>query len=81
MNFKNFQLVSKVVFGRGSFNQLNEIISPMRKNELAPFVYLIDDVFQKNQIFLSKISLMYDDYIIFISSDTEPKTSQVDSIV
>lgn len=81
MNFKNFQLVSKVVFGRGSFNQLNEIITPMRKNELAPFVYLIDDVFQKNQIFLSKISLMYDDYIIFISSDEEPKTSQVDSIV
>ena len=48
MNFKNFPLVSKVVFGRGSIAQLNEIISPKRKNEKSPFIYLIDDVFENN---------------------------------
>ena len=48
MNFKNFPLVSKVVFGRGSLGQLSEILEPKRKNEKAPFIYLIDDVFEKN---------------------------------
>ena len=81
MNFKNFPLVSKVVFGRGSLGQLSEILEPKRKNEKAPFIYLIDDVFEKNHNILSNISLSYDDYIIFISSKFEPKTSQVDDLV
>jgi 3-deoxy-alpha-D-manno-octulosonate 8-oxidase len=81
MNFKNFPLVSKVVFGRGSIAQLNEIISPKRKNEKSPFIYLIDDVFENNNNIISNISLSYDDYIIFISSKDEPKTSQVDNLV
>ena len=34
-------MVAKVVFGRGSFNQLGEIIAPMRKNERAPFIFLV----------------------------------------
>ncbi|HCL08099.1 MAG TPA: alcohol dehydrogenase, partial [Flavobacteriaceae bacterium] len=81
MNFKNFPMVSNVVFGRGSFSQIDEIIAPKRQNELAPFIYLIDDVFKENEYLLSKISLAYYDYIIFISSEEEPKTSQVDAMV
>jgi 3-deoxy-alpha-D-manno-octulosonate 8-oxidase len=81
MNFKNFPMVSNVVFGRGSFSQIDEIIAPKRQNELAPFIYLIDDVFKENDNLLSKISLAYYDYIIFISSEEEPKTSQVDAMV
>ena len=81
MNFKNFPMVSNVVFGRGSFSQIDEIIAPKRQNELAPFIYLIDDVFKENENLLSKISLAYYDYIIFISSEEEPKTSQVDAMV
>ena len=30
MSFKNFPMVSKVVFGRGSFTQLGEILAPER---------------------------------------------------
>ena len=48
MSFKNFPMVSKVVYGRGSFNQINEIIAPKRQNERAPFIYFIDDVFENN---------------------------------
>jgi 3-deoxy-alpha-D-manno-octulosonate 8-oxidase len=81
MNFKNFPMVSKVVYGRGSFNQINEIIEPKRSNERAPFIYLIDDVFKSNTNLISRISLLYDDYIIFITSDEEPKTTQVDTLV
>ena len=81
MSFKNFSMVSNVIFGRGCFSQLNEIITPKRENELAPFIYLIDDVFENNYNLLSKISLIYDDYIVFISSNEEPKTTQVDALV
>ena len=31
-------MVSNVVFGRGSFSQIDEIIAPKRQNELAPFI-------------------------------------------
>ena len=81
MSFKNFPMVSKVVFGRGSFNQMNEIIAPKRQNERAPFIYFIDDVFENNTTLISRISLLYEDYIIFISANEEPKTSQVDALV
>lgn len=81
MNFKNFPMVSKVVFGRGSFTQLVEILAPMRQNESAPFIFLVDDVFENNASLISKIPLLYKDQIIFISSEEEPKTSQVDRLV
>jgi len=74
-------MVSKVVFGRGSFTQLGEIIAPMRLNERAPFIFLVDDVFENNASLLAKIPLLYNDQIIFISSEEEPKTIQVDSLV
>ncbi|WP_223552007.1 iron-containing alcohol dehydrogenase family protein [Aestuariivivens sp. NBU2969] len=81
MNYKNFPMVPRVIFGRGSFNQLNEIISPIRLNMNAPFIYLIDDVFKSNSWLTSRISLSYDDRIIYISTEEEPKTIQVDNLV
>jgi 3-deoxy-alpha-D-manno-octulosonate 8-oxidase len=81
MSYKNFPMVPRVVFGRGSFNQLNEIISPKRLNPNAPFICLVDDVFKNNVWLLSRIPLSYDDKIIFISADEEPRTSQVDELV
>jgi len=81
MSYKNFPMVPRVVFGRGSFNQLNELLAPKRLSINAPFIYLIDDVFKNNTWLLSRISLAYDDRIIFVSADEEPKTAQVDTLV
>lgn len=81
MSFKNFPMVSKVVFGRGSFNQLGEILAPLRMNENAPFIFLVDDVFENDSSFVFKIPLLYADRIIFISAKHEPKTCQVDTLV
>lgn len=81
MSYRNFPMVPRVIFGRGSFNQLDEIISPKRESTKAPFIFLIDDVFKGNTWLLSRISLSYDDSILYISANEEPKTSQVDSIV
>lgn len=81
MSYKNFPMVPRVIFGRGSFNQLNDIIAPKRLNIKAPFIFLVDDVFKNNRWLISRINLSYDDRIIYISSKEEPKTSQVDALV
>ncbi|MCF8273536.1 MAG: iron-containing alcohol dehydrogenase [Flavobacteriaceae bacterium] len=81
MSYKNFPMVPKVIFGRGSFNQLSEIISSKRLNVHAPFIFLVDDVFKGNAWLTSRIPLSYEDKVIYISAKEEPKTSQVDSLV
>ena len=74
-------MVPRVIFGRGSFNQLSEILEPKRLSINSPFIYLIDDVFRNNDGLLSRISLAYDDKIFYISTKEEPKTTQVDALV
>jgi 3-deoxy-alpha-D-manno-octulosonate 8-oxidase len=81
MSYKNSPMVPRVIFGRGSFNQLNEIISPKRLNSKAPFIYLVDDVFKGKAWMTSRIPLSYDDKLIYVSAKEEPKTSQVDELV
>ena len=78
--FRNFPMVPKVVFGVGCFDQLSSIIAPQKK-EKAPFIYLIDDVFEDNTEFIDRINLRFNDKLIFISAEEEPKTSQVDDLV
>ncbi|WP_452221959.1 iron-containing alcohol dehydrogenase family protein [Lacinutrix salivirga] len=81
MSYKNFPMVSKVIFGRSCFNQLEEIVSPKRKNANAPFIYFVDDVFKGNSWLTSRIPLSYEDKLIYISAKEEPKTSQIDALV
>jgi 3-deoxy-alpha-D-manno-octulosonate 8-oxidase len=80
MTYKNFPMVPRVIFGRGSFNQLGDILSPKRINNSAPFVFLVDDVFKGNAWLTSRIPLSYEDKIYYISTKDEPKTSPVDAI-
>ncbi|WP_339632219.1 iron-containing alcohol dehydrogenase family protein [Bizionia echini] len=81
MSYKNYPMVSRVVFGRGSFSQLEDIIAPKRLSVSAPFIFLVDAVFEKKATLSGRIPLAYDDKVIFISADEEPKTSQVDALV
>lgn len=81
MSFKNYPMVSRVVYGRGSFNQLSEIIENKRINSKSPFIYLVDDVFKGISWLTSRIPLSFKDEIIYISAKEEPKTSQVDELV
>ena len=78
--FRNFPMVPKVVFGEGCFNQLSSILSTHKK-ENAPFIFLVDDVFENNTEFLDRIDLRFNDKLLFISAEEEPKTSQVDNLV
>jgi 3-deoxy-alpha-D-manno-octulosonate 8-oxidase len=81
MSYRNYPMVSRVVFGRGSFNQLEEILSPKRKGRHAPFIYYVDDVFKGNHWLTSRISLSYNDKIVYVPTVEEPKTAQIDKYV
>ena len=71
-------MVGYVIYGRGSFNQLEEIIAPHR-TEGKPMIFLIDHFFQ-NKSLVSRIPLKGNDKIIFADVTYEPKTSQVDKL-
>ncbi|MCZ6595908.1 MAG: iron-containing alcohol dehydrogenase family protein [Bacteroidetes bacterium] len=73
-------MVPKVVYGRGSFDQLSSILAPQRKDK-APFIYLVDDVFKENADIIDRMNLRFNDKLIFVSAEEEPKTEQVDTIV
>lgn len=79
-NYRNFPMVPRVVYGRGSFDQLADILLPKRKNSDAPFIFLVDDFFEGKEL-SERIPWLFNDQTIFISADEEPKTEQVDALV
>ncbi|MEB8330364.1 iron-containing alcohol dehydrogenase family protein [Flavobacteriaceae bacterium KMM 6897] len=78
--YRNFPMVPRVIFGKGCFKQLGEILLPKRKSSEAPFIFLVDDIFEGHAL-VKSIPLLFNDQIIFISADEEPKTHQVDALV
>ena len=78
MQFRNFKMVSYVVYGRGSFNQLDEILAPQRKGD-APMIFLLDHFFEGKPL-ASRIPLRGKDKIVIVDVTYEPKTTQVDKL-
>jgi 3-deoxy-alpha-D-manno-octulosonate 8-oxidase len=71
-------MVGYVVYGRGSFNQLDEILVPNRKKD-APIIFLLDQFFE-NKPLARRIPLRGRDKVIFADVSYEPKTSYVDKL-
>jgi 3-deoxy-alpha-D-manno-octulosonate 8-oxidase len=78
MNFRNFKMIGYVIYGRGSFNQLDEILQPNRKGD-APMVFLVDHYFEGKEL-AKRIPAKGKDKVIFVDVTNEPKTTYVDSI-
>jgi 3-deoxy-alpha-D-manno-octulosonate 8-oxidase len=78
MSFRNFKMVDYVVYGRGSFNQLDEILAPNRKGT-APMIFLVDHFFECKPL-VQRIPLTGKDKIVFADVTHEPKTKQVDAL-
>ena len=76
--FRNFKMVGYVVYGRGCFNQLDEILTPQRKGD-APMVFLLDHFFE-NKPLAGRIPLRGRDKLIFVDVSHEPKTTYVDRL-
>ncbi|GAC1594640.1 MAG: iron-containing alcohol dehydrogenase family protein [Ginsengibacter sp.] len=71
-------MVDYVVYGRGSFNQLAEIIKPHRK-ENHPMIFLVDHFFEGKEG-ATGVPADGNDKIIFVDVTNEPKTTYVDKI-
>jgi 3-deoxy-alpha-D-manno-octulosonate 8-oxidase len=79
MMFRNFRMVSYIIFGRGSFNQLDDILSKYRKDEASVMVFCVDDVF-KDKPLRDRLPLKDPDILMWVNVDVEPKTSYVDNL-
>src|SRR4051812_8063984 len=76
--FRNFKMVDYVIYGRGSFNQLGEILSPNRAAD-APMIFLVDHFFEGKSL-ADRIPVQGKDKVIFVDVTYEPKTTYVDKI-
>ncbi len=78
--YKNIKNIDKIVFGRGSFNQLDEIIEPIRKENNKYFVFIVDDFFKGKEL-EKRLPLHNKDIVKFVfTGKDEPKTSQIDQL-
>jgi len=77
---KNFKNIDKVVYGRGSFDQLNNILEEKRIENDRFMVFVVDEYF-KGKDLEKRIPHKLEDLIFFENIDIhEPTTEQVDRI-
>ncbi len=77
MKFRNFKVVPQVIFGRGCFGQVDEILSVKRRNGFM--VFLVDDVFMQHSL-TDRIPRHASDMLLWVDVTDEPKTGYVDSL-
>jgi 3-deoxy-alpha-D-manno-octulosonate 8-oxidase len=77
--FRNFKLVPNVIFGRGCFAQLDEIVEQQRANTDSWVVFVTDDVF-KGKPLEKQIPLHNQDMLLWVNVEDEPKTKHVDDL-
>jgi len=79
MKFRNFKMVDYVVYGRGCFDQLGDIIAPHRKGD-APMIFLLDHYFENDEALKARIPVRGNDMLIIVDVEHEPKTTYVDEL-
>jgi 3-deoxy-alpha-D-manno-octulosonate 8-oxidase len=77
--FRNLKMVSQVVFGRGSFDQLDDILAERRKESDSFMLFLVDDVFSESRL-KDRIPLKSGDQLMWVNVDDEPKTVYIDEL-
>lgn len=77
--FKNFKMVSNVIFGRGCFTQLDDILKKRRQHSKSWVVFVVDDVFQ-GKILERRLPFHAKDMLLWVNVNDEPKTSYVDEL-
>ncbi|MBI5551162.1 MAG: iron-containing alcohol dehydrogenase [Desulfobacterales bacterium] len=77
--FRNFKTVDRIVFGRGCFNQLDDILAARRASAGSSIVFVVDDVF-KGKPLEQRVPLHRQDLLLWVNVDHEPKTTYVDQL-
>jgi len=78
--YRNFSIVPNIIFGRGAFNQLGDILAPQRVTKGSYFVFVVDDVFEGKPL-ESRLPLEGSDLLLRVNVDDEPKTTYIDQLV
>ncbi len=77
---KNFKNIDKVVFGRGSFANMEGILAERRNENSKFFLFVVDNYF-KGKDLEKRIPAAAEDVIRFIDVDPhEPTTDQIDNL-
>ena len=77
--FRNFPMISRVVYGRGSFDQIDEILAERRRPGRDSVVFVVDDVFDGAPL-ADRVPVRDGDVLLWANVDVEPKTSYVDEM-
>lgn len=75
--YRNLRIVPYIIFGRGSYAQLGDVLRPRRTG--APVVFIIDDV-HEGKLLIPKLPMEDKDLLLFVNVDVEPKTKYVDEL-
>lgn len=78
--YRNFSIVPKIIFGRGAFNQLADILKERRIQPDSFMVFIIDDVFTDAPL-EARLPLEGKDLLLRVNVDDEPKTKYIDALV
>lgn len=78
--YRNFSIVPNIIFGRGSFSQLGDVIAPKRVTNGSFFVFVVDDVFEGKPL-EEKLPMEGNDLLLRVNVDDEPKTVYIDQLV
>ena len=78
--YRNFKIVPNIIFGRGSFNQLGDILQAKRVEPSAPMVFVLDDVFAGKAL-EGRLPLQTGDLLLPVNVADEPKTGYIDQLV
>lgn len=79
MKFRNFKTVPRMIFGRGAFDQLDDVLAEQRKTDSDIVVFAVDRV-HKGKPLEQRIPNLPHDMILWLDVTDEPKTTYVDAL-
>ncbi|MDR9498780.1 MAG: iron-containing alcohol dehydrogenase family protein [Hydrogenovibrio sp.] len=80
MKYRNFKTVPRMIFGRGSFDQLDDVLNEQRRSPKDFAVFLVDEV-HRNKPLAERLPLAETDQLIWLDVTDEPKTAYIDQLV
>ncbi len=79
MKFRNFKTVPRIIFGRGAYPQLTDVVDEQRKTDQDFAVFILDPS-QKGKDTETRLPAQPQDLIIWADVRDEPKTTYVDAL-
>ena len=78
--FRNLKAIGRILYGRNSFDQLDDVLGELRIEKDSYVLFLVDEYFEGKD-FMQRIPVHPQDILKIIDITEEPKTKTVDAIV